>query len=140
MLEERKTPGRERRRDQRFAVKERAIAVLQVGSRFTKLGRIVDVSRGGLAFDYVPMDVVAPETMVHEDEVGPVVLSILSEEGVMAMRDVFIQTVSDRPLISQMPAFASVATRRCGVRFRDLSMAQRSQLDEFLIRGAAAYA
>lgn len=48
--------GTERRCEQRYQVQEQAIAVLKAGSRFSRLGRIVDLSLSGLAFDYLLLD------------------------------------------------------------------------------------
>jgi len=133
--------GMERRKDQRFLIKERAIAVLEVGSRFTKLGRVVDVSQGGLAFDYVPMETASSDAMTVDGAgTEPVVLNILSEEGAMALKGVMIQTISDRPLSGDGVSFSAVRTRRCGIQFRSLTDEQRLQLGNFLVQQAVACA
>ncbi|MDH5299571.1 MAG: PilZ domain-containing protein, partial [Desulfobulbaceae bacterium] len=116
--------GTERRRDQRFAVRERAIAVLKAGASFTKLGQVVDISRGGLAFDYVLLDAVDPDALSGAEVEVPMVLNILTEDGFMALQGAGIQTVSDRSLANDR-SFSTVQTRRCSVRFRDLTPVQR---------------
>jgi len=125
----------ERRKDQRFMVNERAIAVLNVGASFARLGRIVDVSRGGLAFDYLLLDGATVSTK-SDDEVGDIFLNILSEDGSMALDGVLVKPVSDRLLRRQERFFAAVPTCRCGIRFDNLSSAQNEQLDEFILRRA----
>ena len=130
--------GTERRRDQRFAVRERAIAVLKAGASFTKLGQVVDISRGGLAFDYVLLDAVDPDALSGAEVEVPMVLNILTEDGFMALQGAGIQTVSDRSLANDR-SFSTVQTRRCSVRFRDLTPVQRAQLGDFLLNRVAAH-
>ena len=125
----------ERRKEHRFQVNERAIAVLKVGSRFIRLGRIVDVSRSGLAFDYLLLDGVTPQTK-QDDEIGTIYLNILTEDGFMVLAGAAVQPVNDRLLQREERFFAAVPTCRCGVRFDSLSPAQTEQLDEFLLQRA----
>jgi len=123
--------GKERRSEQRYRVNEQAIAVLKAGSHFTRLGRIVDVSRGGLAFDYLLLDGATSQKM--SDDVAGIHLNILTEDGFMIMSDVPVQPVSDRLLQREERFYAAVPTCRCGVRFDDLSVGQRERLGEFLL-------
>lgn len=127
--------GTERRSAQRYQINEQAIAVLKVGSRFTRLGRIVDVSRSGLAFDYLLLDGAVPQKM-SDDAVGDIYLNILTEDGFMVMADVAVQPVNDRLLQGGERCYAAVPTCRCGVRFDHLTMDQRNQLGDFLLQQA----
>ena len=126
--------GTERRKEQRYQVNEQAIAVLKIGSRFTRLGRIVDVSRSGLAFDYLLLDGAAAQKAASDDEVGGIYLNILTEDGFMVLSDVAVQPVNDRLLQREERFYAAVPTRRCGVRFDHLTNGQREQIGKFLLR------
>ncbi|MDH4321499.1 MAG: PilZ domain-containing protein [Desulfobulbaceae bacterium] len=125
----------ERRKEKRYRVNERAIAVLKVGSRFTRLGQIVDVSRGGLAFDYLLLDGVFAETKM-EDVVGEISLNIITEDGFVVLESVAVKPVNDRLLQREERFFATVPTCRCGVSFDNLSPDQGRQLGEFLMHHA----
>ncbi len=125
----------ERRKEQRYRVNERAIAVLKVGSRFTRLGQIVDVSRSGLAFDYLLLDGVFAETK-PDDAVGEISLNIITEDGFVVLESVAVKPVNDRLLQREERFFATVPTCRCGVSFDNLSADQGKQLGEFLLHHA----
>jgi len=125
----------ERRKEQRFRVNERAIAVLKIGSRFTRLGQIVDVSRSGLAFDYLMLDGAVAE-LQPDDAVGDMFLNIISEDGYLLMESIAVRPVNDRLLHREERFFATVPTCRCGVRFDKLSPGQGKQLAKFLLHHA----
>lgn len=127
--------GTERRCEQRYQVQEQAIAVLKAGSRFSRLGRIVDLSLSGLAFDYLLLDGAAPQQR-SDDEVGEIYLNILTEDGFMVLSDVVVQPVNDRLLQREERFYAAVPTCRCGVRFDQLTKDQRAQLGDFLLQQA----
>ncbi len=125
----------ERRKEQRFKVNEQAIAVLKVGNNFSRLGRIVDVSLSGLAFDYLLMDGV-PQQLKRDDEVGEISMNIITEDGHMVLVGAAVQPVNDRLLQREERFFASVPTSRCAVHFNSLSAAQGEQLGEFILQRA----
>lgn len=125
----------ERRKDKRFQINERAIAVLNVGTSFARLGRIVDVSRGGLAFDYLLLDGATPPTR-PEDEVGEIFLNIITEDGAMALAGISVDPVSDRLLPRRERFFEAVPTCRCGIRFNNPTPDQEKQIGDFLLNRA----
>jgi hypothetical protein len=113
----------ERRKFQRLLAQNTAFAVLRPD--FTRVGRIKDISEGGLAFEYIAsyqgqkqhsseMDIFLSEGSFH-----------ISRIPSRVMHDVKIaeeyQTVSDR-----------IETRRCGVQFGALTQEQAAQLNFFL--------
>lgn len=109
----------ERRKHKRFQVDNGAFVVL--GSNHDKSGRIIDISVGGLAFRYMtPVErqngsylaIVLPETNFYLDEVS-------------------IKTISDFELPYKLPT-NSMAMRRCGVQFVNLTDNQKSQIEFFI--------
>ncbi|MDH3359898.1 MAG: PilZ domain-containing protein [Desulfobulbaceae bacterium] len=128
--------GIERRVNRRFKVNERAIAVLNVGSRLTRIGRIVDISRSGIAFDYLLLDGVDQQAG-QDDMVGEVSLNILTEDGLMALVNAQVVPVSERLLQSDERFYDSVPTCRCGLKFENLSLVQDDQLGNFILNRAA---
>jgi hypothetical protein len=86
-----------------------------------RLGEIINVSRGGLAFRYYGGN----ETSQESNE-----LNIFLEEGNFHLNDVLFQTVTDFG-IHETP-FSSLTMRRSSVRFDGLTDHQVSQLQNFI--------
>lgn len=123
----------ERRQNQRFLVNKRAIAVLNIGASSVRLGQIFDVSRSGLAFDYLHMDTNIPQTK-RDDEVGRISLNIINEDGFMVLGGVTVLKANDRFLSRVDESYITVPTFRCGVHFDTLSPFQNEQLVTFLLQ------
>ncbi|MBW2172098.1 MAG: PilZ domain-containing protein [Deltaproteobacteria bacterium] len=110
----------ERREDKRFHAPTGAFAVL--GPNGTKVGRVIDISLGGLAFR-------------HVDKEEP--LNELNEIDVFMVDDDFhvnkipFETVSDCEIMNGGP-LALVTTRQSGLRFGELTSNQRSLLEYFI--------
>ena len=112
-------PPSERRKHPRFKSRDGAFAVLQ--NRETRLGRVVDVSLGGLAFHYVDGEGPNP--------VATGMLDIFTVGSSVELRRLPVRTLSDIPLGD--PA-GEAGVRRCGVAFLMLAPAQRETLGRLM--------
>ncbi len=106
----------EKRKHKRFRLKDLTYAAF--GSRAMKIGQIVDISMGGLAFHYIADG--DQINNVHELEI------YLATNG-FHMTEVPFTTVSDFLLPSEFP-LSTIIMRRCGVQFGELNEQQVSQL------------
>jgi c-di-GMP-binding flagellar brake protein YcgR len=109
----------ERRKYQRFRVQEGAFAVFGPGSG--KIGQVVDVSMGGLAFHYMP----GAESSDEFTE-----LSIFLAENSFYLRKLDFETVWDEQ--ARRVPFSSIKVRRSGVQFLSMTKAQAAQLESFV--------
>jgi hypothetical protein len=108
----------ERRKFKRFQMPTSAFAGL--GPYFGKVGRVVDLSMGGLSFRY----------MGAEEPDDSTYLDVFSSNDDFYLGKVSLETIWDAPLI---PDVSSAATlRRRGVWFRKLTSRQRSQLEHLI--------
>ena len=106
----------EKRRHKRFRSKESAYA--SFGNHAMKIGQIVDISMGGLAFHYI----------ADGDQInGSRKLEIYLAHNGFHMREVPFNTISDFILPSEFP-ISTIIMRRRGVQFGELSEQQVSQL------------
>jgi hypothetical protein len=109
----------DRRKQKRFNVQSDAFVA--VGPHFDKVGPIIDVSMGGLAFHYLAIG-------KHKEG--------LSADMILTNRDFFMgyvpfEIVRDFEVPNiQPPGIATM--RRCSLRFRDLTQSQVSQLRFFI--------
>lgn len=107
-----------RRKYKRFRARENAFAVLTDHDR--KLGQIIDISRGGLAFHYIAnggpsnesseLDIFAPEIGFHLGKIPT-------------------RIISDLEIPNEIP-FSSITMRRCGVAFGERMGNQIFQLKQ----------
>jgi hypothetical protein len=109
----------ERRTHPRRRVKEGAFAVLPADF---KLGQIEDISRGGLAFCYVPIEELKDDT---------VELEIYFVADKFNLKRIPFETVSDYPIDENLP-FNYVERRRRHLKFGDLDAVQQMQLEYFI--------
>ena len=110
----------ERREHKRFVVHEGVYALLKNNS--SKLGQIKNISRGGLAFNYI----VNGEEMHESFKVD----IFISGRG-FCLRDIPSKKISDLHINNKLP-FSTFAIRKVGIQFNDLDPSQISQLDNFL--------
>jgi hypothetical protein len=120
----------ERREHKRFWAQGGAFAILR--PHFYKLGQIMDVGRGGLAFRYttsmeqpyepfeldISLDIFSPEYHTSGANVN------------FSLSGLPIKIISDVE-IARIP-FGSIAQRRCGVQFGELTHDQKSKIDYFI--------
>ena len=109
----------ERRKHRRFRLKDLAIAVPNKPT--SQVGRIVNISKGGLAVRYVDRDDWAGEA----DSID-----ILINSGLF-LTNIPIQNVSDFEVENQV-SFSIMTERQCCLQFGPLSSEQESRLDEFI--------
>jgi len=116
--------GEEQRKHIRFLVKDDVIAALR--NRSTKIGKVTDISLGGLAFEHIYEK--------NSNANHPMKNLFLMINGV-CLSGVPCRVVYDVPVgmpNEYPPLITRFRTRRCGVQFETLSENQRTQLDFFL--------
>ncbi len=113
----------ERRKKRRYKAVEGAYAAVSPNSH--KLGQILDLSMGGLAFKYI--DTSSEETKV---EINPGEKIFLSSVGYY-VGDLPFKTIADYE-ITNVPSFSSMKIRKRHVQFDDLNFKQLFDLDYYL--------
>lgn len=114
----------ERRKHKRFQVQNGAFAVFTAFSwphSTQKLGQIIDIGMGGLAFSYIASE---------EPSNGSLELSIFLAENRFHLRNIPFETISDVET-NEVP-FSSITMKRSGVQFGELTPNQISQLKYFI--------
>jgi c-di-GMP-binding flagellar brake protein YcgR len=117
--------GTERRQHPRVLPRAHASAAL--GPVSPTVGRITDISQGGLAFEYIPNG----ETLSQ----APPTLDIFLLDDDFYLSDVSCRVVYDVPVQRESGGFKlglHLETRRCGVRFQDVDDDLAQQLKQFL--------
>jgi hypothetical protein len=109
----------EHRKHKRFQVP--GAAFVGFGPHANKVGQIVDVSMGGLAYRYVG----------SEDSSEGSHLDIFVTDHDFYMGAIPFKTVCDLQIVDRVSA-SPMTMRRCGVQFRKLSRKQNSQLEHFI--------
>lgn len=110
----------ERRRHKRFQAQEGAFAVAR--PEFTKLGQIMDISRGGLAFRYV---------VTGSQGNGAIEVDIFKAGDGFYLENIPIKTIWDLRVPKKL-SNGSLPMRRCGMQFGELTPNQISQLEYFI--------
>ncbi len=110
----------ERRKHRRFQIPSGAF--VELCPRGAIVGKVVDISLGGLAFGYID----GQKPFRRSSELHMFCL----EEG-LCLRDVRFKTVWDFEIPNEVPV-NSEAMRQSGVRFKKLGRDQRSQLKYFI--------
>ena len=113
----------ERRKHKRFQVRNGAFVVLGTPPwpHSTKVGQIVDMSMGGLAFSYIAE---------QEPSNGSFELCIFLADSSFHLRKIPFETISD--LETDEVPFSSITMKRSGVQFGELTPNQISQLKYFI--------
>ncbi len=109
----------ERRRYKRFRVPKNAFVLLRPNG--TEVGKIIDISPEGLAFDYAGSEQL-PEELSE--------LDILITDNGFRLNKLPYRTVSS--IETYESPFGSMSKRRCGVQFGGLTQRQISQLKQFI--------
>jgi hypothetical protein len=117
----------DRRRPLRYALKHEVFVAF--GPVFGKVGKLKDVSSGGVAFEYTVFD---RQTIVADSEVD----IFANKPDHFLLRQVPCKVVYDVKVAS--PSAVDVDTRRCGVKFIKLSKQHKDQL-MLLIRNCASH-
>jgi len=108
----------ERRKSKRFRLPTSSFAGL--GPYFGKVGGILDVSMGGLAFSYIGIE--EPNDSLY--------LDVFLIDHDFYLRRVPFVTISDIPIVPDVRQ--DMTLRRRGVRFGKLTPQQKSQLDHLI--------
>jgi hypothetical protein len=112
----------ERREHQRVLAKDWIFAVCK--SHAVKIGRVVDIGRGGLAFHYVP-DSDSARDLIE----GPLNLEIFETRSSCCLKGVAGKIVYNREVSRPANLPATYPLMHCGVEFDELSTEQHFQLD-----------
>ena len=110
----------EQRNQRRFKAEDGTYALLR--GPVSKLGQIVDISRGGFAFRYID---------IGERPEGSFELDIFLRRDGFSLEKVGFKTVSDFLSNKEFP-FSSIRTRRRGGQLVALSEHQISRLEYFI--------
>jgi hypothetical protein len=110
----------ERRKYTRFRAKDGAF--IEVRSHRGRLGEVIDIGKGGLAFRYID---------IGDRPKGSFELDILLKETGFRLEKVPVETISDLKTSKYFP-YSSTKTRRQGVRFGELTPNQLSKLEDFI--------
>lgn len=122
--------GVERRIDKRFRPKKLTYVALR--PEFTKLGKVMDISVGGLCFNYMAKS-------EPEGDASEIVLDVdlfISGNGYY-LPSLACKKVHEVMADPDQATAGSVHNRRCGVQFLDLTDEQKGQIDRYLETHAA---
>jgi hypothetical protein len=110
----------DRRKFRRLKAKEDTFALLR--GQLSKLGRVIDISNGELAFRYVS---------IGEHLKSTFELDLVSPKGNLRLNGLPVKIVSNLERQSKTPS-GRMRLRRVGVQFRELTQDQMSQLQHFM--------
>ncbi len=114
----------EQRKFKRFRVDDSAFAVFR--PEFRKLGRIIDISWGGLCLEYLD------QNNIHE-EFSKAQIDILLSTGGFYMSEVSCEVIYDiQALKDQCTTGKIMGSGRCGIQFGELPEKLTEQLGDFL--------
>lgn len=113
--------GTNRREHPRYKIKSDVFLTFR--PQFKKIGKLRDISRGGVAFEYTLYEEMGDYSDVEVD--------IFSASKDIHIMRVPCKVVYDFP-IETYPSFNNIVTRRCGLRFLKLSDQQMSQIKSFI--------
>lgn len=107
----------ERRSNERYKVSDDIFLTFR--PHFEKMGRIRDISRGGVAFEYI-FD-------LQSNNEQNIEVDIFSTAKDLHLARVPCKVVYDVQ-VESYPSFSNMVTKRCGLQFRNLNKQQMSQL------------
>ena len=113
----------ERRKSKRYKAVEGAYAA--ISPRSNKLGQIIDISMGGLAFKYI--DTKGEDANKQSPSEESIFLSSMG----FYVGDLPFKTVSDNE-VTNTPSLSAMKVRERHVQFTDLSFKQLFDLDYYL--------
>lgn len=113
----------ERRKHERFATKDIAFAILRA-DREEELGQIVNISMGGLAFQYF---------IGNREFQKAQKLDVLLADSGLHVENIAFGVVEDYELVNELP-FSSITKREQRVVFNGLSDSQKQGLETFIRR------
>jgi hypothetical protein len=111
-----------RRVDNRYPVSDGIFVVLNPAENSSKLGAMIDISKGGLSFQYI--DVIDSEQSYSELDI------FISGVGIK-IGDLPFTVISSFAFAKAIP-FYSIITRRLGVKFKPLPDTKITQISSFI--------
>ena len=108
----------EQRKFKRLLPQNLTFAVIR--PHFSNLGKVKDISKGGLALEYV---------LNETQNAGSSEIDIFLTDDSLYLRSIPSKIIYDREIDEE---YQSVETWRCGLQFGDLTPTQKSQLEYFL--------
>ena len=109
----------ERRKHPRFLPQKQTLVVMR--PQFIKLGKLIDISRGGLAFHYI--DSKGQEEVSNQ-------LDMFTKDNSFFLSSIPCKIIYD---VKKDRGFC-LETRQCGVQFGELTKRQADQLELYLTR------
>ena len=116
----------ERRKTVRFLPQTETYVALRPD--FIKLGRVVDISRDGLAFHYI-----GPKA----ESRGPAQLDLFTGNNGFYLSTLRCKVIYDITLSEQETSATPVERRRCGLEFGEATEAQAAQLELYFANHVA---
>lgn len=116
--------GNEQRKNIRFLAQDNVIVALQ--NEYTKVGKVQDISMGGLAFEHIDDEKPNSETSRRD------ILLWVNGFRLSKLPGRIVYDIQLPPPNEYQGFFFHLITRRCGVEFETLSEDLASQLDFFL--------
>lgn len=113
----------ERRTNKRMKPKKELFVAIRPD--FSKLGKIVDISRGGLCFQYLAKEG-QPKDPDHVD------LDMFSDENGYYLPSIPCRLVYEKTVGQALSMKVGLEYRNCGLKFGPLSREQADQLDLYL--------
>ena len=111
----------ERRKAVRFLPRTEAYVALRPD--FTKLGRLINISRGGLSFRYIAY---------QRQEQAPTHLDLFTSNDGFHLSRLSCKVIYDIRLSEKQRSSASLERRRCGLEFGEATQVQATQLELYL--------
>lgn len=112
--------GAERRKQERFMLKERVFATFR--PTFERIGWITDISKSGISIEYSDFENYSPlSDMIHVD--------VFSSPRKIELINLPCRLVYDKAYKASSKNSDLIETRRCGLSYRDLTLRQRNDLD-----------
>jgi hypothetical protein len=121
----------DKRKYNRFLAQKDAFAALG----FSTVGKVKDISMGGLAFGYIDTYENSDQVSSHRDAFEPLQLTILLSKNNFHLPNVPCKIIYDTnaPVLDSSQKFiTSLKHRLCGVKFETLSEDIMSKLEFFL--------
>lgn len=112
--------GRERRRDERFTVKDRVFVTFK--PQFDRIGLIADISKGGVSLEYSVIEEYSPLS-------DNLIVDIFSSTKKFDLFNVPCRLIYDERINTENGFLETTETRRCGLAFAGLSMYQADKLE-----------
>lgn len=118
----------DRREHKRYNACDGSFAAISPNS--FKLGQILNISRGGLAFQYIETN----RNNTHNIEEKNLFLSSKR----YYVQGIPFKTVVDRPIPNDNP-FSTITMRQCAIQFGEMSFEQMINLDNYIINNTDQY-